>query len=565
MSKKDWYIAGVITLIFAFLVFYRIGSFNAPITAYTATAENSDIVLDFGVPVSLSHLYIFLGPLDNRTFSISLFDLDKDKWELLDGEVYASAVFSWNRINVPYELRYLGLVAMKGETIINEIVAVAEDGSVIIPYNASDYPELFDEQEIFSPLYSATYWGGTMFDEIYHGRSAYEYIHGLKTYETTHPPLGKTLISYGVRLFGMNPFGWRFASAVFGILMVPLFYLFGIALFKNTFAATSVTILIAADCMHFALSRIATIDIFAAFFILLMYYLMLRFVQTNNHGYRHMLTLTIPNRKPISITASHSRVLLGLCGITMGLGIATKWTAIYAGAGLGLIFLWYMINHPPTKFSKLFFFCTAFFGFIPLLIYIVSYRHFVPGNPGGGLFKTIIENTVHMFSYHSELEASHYYSTPFFDWPTLHMPLLYATDPVRDNLMSSVNCMGNPAIWWFGIPCLLFCIYRFLLKEDLRAGFLVAAYLAQYLPWGLISRITFIYHYFPASLFLILMIGYVLNMLAKYQPWGKKVAYCYLVFAVIVFFVFYPVISGIPSDRDYQFSLRWLNEWILVL
>jgi dolichyl-phosphate-mannose--protein O-mannosyl transferase len=248
----------------------------------------------------------------------------------------------------------------------------------------------------------------------------------------------------------------------------------------------------------------------------------------------------------------------------MGLGVATKWTGIYAGAGLGVLFLWYLINHYPAKLPKLLLFCVTSFGIIPFFIYLFSYRHFIMDPPAGGLFRTFLANTKYMFSYHSDLEATHYYSTPFFDWPTMRMPLLYATDPAGDGLMSSVSCMGNPAIWWFGIPCILFCIYQFLVKKDMKAGFLVAAYIAQYLPWFFVSRITFIYHYFPASLFMILMIGYVLNKLSRYK-WGRDAVYAYLALAVAVFAIFYPVISGIPGDRAYQFSLRWLEDWILVL
>src|SRR3954447_24414971 len=35
-----------------------------------------------------------------------------------------------------------------------------------------------------------------------------------------HPPVGKWLIAGGEWLFGMNSFGWRFASLVFGTLLI---------------------------------------------------------------------------------------------------------------------------------------------------------------------------------------------------------------------------------------------------------------------------------------------------------------------------------------------------------
>ena len=35
-----------------------------------------------------------------------------------------------------------------------------------------------------------------------------------------HPPLGKWMIGLGEQLFGMTPFGWRFAGAVVGVLSI---------------------------------------------------------------------------------------------------------------------------------------------------------------------------------------------------------------------------------------------------------------------------------------------------------------------------------------------------------
>ncbi|MGW2162290.1 glycosyltransferase family 39 protein, partial [Nonomuraea sp. NPDC001699] len=35
-----------------------------------------------------------------------------------------------------------------------------------------------------------------------------------------HPPLGKWMISVGEWLFGLNPFGWRFAAALIGTLSI---------------------------------------------------------------------------------------------------------------------------------------------------------------------------------------------------------------------------------------------------------------------------------------------------------------------------------------------------------
>ena len=145
------------------------------------------------------------------------------------------------------------------------------------------------------------------------------------------------------------------------------------------------------------------------------------------------------------------------------------------------------------------------------------------------------------------------------------MPLLDANDAVSENLVSSVSCMGNPLIWWVGIPCQLYVFFRWIFKKDKKAGFLCISYLAQYVPWMSVSRITFIYHYFPAILFVILMMGYTMAHLRERFSWGTKAIAAYLATAVLCFFIFFPVISGLPVDKEYGLSLRWLKEWILVL
>lgn len=170
-----------------------------------------------------------------------------------------------------------------------------------------------------------------------------------------------------------------------------------------------------------------------------------------------------------------------------------------------------------------------------------------------------------MFEYHSKLVAEHYYSSPFYEWPVVWMPLLDANDAVSDTLVSSVSCMGNPAIWWAGIPCSLFVLYRWLGKRDQKAGFLFLSYAAQYVPWMSIGRITFIYHYFPAILFVMLMMGYTMDYAVGRFRYGKKAVILYLITAILVFALFFPVISGLPVSKQWGLHLRWLKDWILVL
>lgn len=556
--SKDFLCAAILTFIFAALSLFRLGNTYAPQSYYNADTENRDIVLDFGSYIDVTSISFFLGNLNTRRFSLSAFNEVTGAWEVINGEAVAESVFAWNKIDVNYNLRYLGIVCIDDTAVLNELVAQGPDGQILLPVNADAYPALFDEQEMFPEV--RTYMTGTMFDEVYHGRTAYEFLHGLTTYETTHPHFGKILISLGILLFGMTPFGWRIMSVLFGILIIPLMYLFAKKIFKDTYIATATTALLAFDCMHYTLSRIATIDIFAAFFILLMYYYMFRYLEAD-HQYRMTKGTSADPFPPKPVYTA-----LALSGISMAFGIATKWTGVYAGIGLAILFIWHTIVHyPKGQVLRLFFFCCTFFLFIPLAVYILCFIPVVGYSPYKNLLDKAIQGTIYMFNYHSTLVAEHYYSSPFYEWPVIWMPLLDANDAVSATKVSAVSCMGNPAIWWAGIPCVLYTLYNWIIKRDKKAGFLVIAYLAQYVPWMSVGRITFIYHYFPAILFVILMMGYTMGKIKERFSWGKKATAIYLAAAILCFFLFFPVVSGLPVSKEWGLHLRWLKDWILVL
>ena len=90
-----------------------------------------------------------------------------------------------------------------------------------------------------------------------------------------HPMVGKYLIGFSESVFGMDPFGWRFASAVVGTLMVLLMIRLVRRLTGSMLlAATAGSLLLCFDGLQFVLSRLALLDIFVAFFCLLAVHLL---------------------------------------------------------------------------------------------------------------------------------------------------------------------------------------------------------------------------------------------------------------------------------------------------
>ena len=83
-----------------------------------------------------------------------------------------------------------------------------------------------------------------------------------------HPEAGKWLIALGEKAFGMDPFGWRIASAVVGALMVLVMVRLARRLTGSTALGCVAGLLLCFDGLHLVLSRLALLDIFVAFFVL---------------------------------------------------------------------------------------------------------------------------------------------------------------------------------------------------------------------------------------------------------------------------------------------------------
>lgn len=562
-----------ITLGYSFFALRDLGSRYAPQSEYLMN-EGDSIVLEMEENEIPTRLYWYLGYYHKKDFALEYKNTAEAEWTTGYESFTMSDVFKWAYTDLPEGCRYIRLTCISDTASVMELVLTDSEGTVFMPVNAPDYTNLFDEADMFSP--SLSFRNGTYFDEIYHARTAYEYIHGLSPYENTHPPLGKAIMSIGIMLFGMTPFGWRIMGTLFGILMLPVIYLIGRNLTRNRLLGGFACLLFAFDFMHFAQTRIATIDVYVTFFILLMYYFMYKYCRMSFYDTPLYKTL-LP---------------LGACGICMGLGIASKWTGVYAGAGLAVLFFHTLyrryreycyakaapkaisngiahsrvISRFASYTKKTVIFCVVFFVLIPFVIYLLSYLPVKYGNEG--LFTRMWNNQIHMFGYHSGLQAEHYYGSSWYEWPTMIKPIFYYSGYVDTELRQGISAFGNPLVWWVGIPAFCYMVYLCLKQKDRIAFWLCVSYLAQYLPWCLVSRLTFIYHYFPSVPFVVLMIMYAAYKL-KNRMSRKNFNLAlglYSAAAIGLFLLFYPVLSGQTVSLTFvsQF-LRWMDSWVLVL
>lgn len=580
LLKIDIVMMLAITIVYSMVALYDLGSREMPQTSLDINTANEDIILDFGENVNLSEIDYFLGDMSKREFKLFSWNDETRTWDNIT-EFTMEYMFKWGKQEVNLNTRYIALRSLSPTCRIRELVLKDSDGKIILPSNSDKYSSLFDEQELYKE--NPTYRDQTYFDEVYHARTAYEYIHGLRSYENTHPPLGKIIISIGMLIFGVNPFGWRIMGTLFGIAMLPIMYLFGKKMFKKTWAASIVTVIFAFDFMHFVQTRIATIDVFVTFFIILSYYFMYQYCTLSFYD--------TPLKKTF--------VPLAGSGISIALGIASKWTGLYAGVGLAIIFFVAMIrryieyryakkdvegstngishknivDNFSNNLIRTLLFCVIVFVVVPISVYILSYIPFKDGTDDT-LIVRVINNIKLMFSYHSGLNATHPFGSKWYTWPLDYRPIWYSTTVFSGGKAEGISAFGNPLVWWMGIPAFVYLASITILEKDKKAFFLCVGYLSQYLPWTLVSRVVFIYHYFPSTPFVVLMIVYCMVSFSKINNIGKliikestwiNIFIIYTVLVLVLFIAFYPVLAGQTVDVQYVYKyLRWFPSWKLI-
>lgn len=554
----------LICAIYAVTAFHNLGNTHSP-ESFVSFQPGSSVVIELPGEDNVASISLFSG-LNVGQFTV---EFSEDGEEYSHAAVFEQdyvAIFKWNSIAPDSSMlsappRFVRISCTGGEPYLGEAAFFASENRLIEPLNAGN---LTDEQSTV-PIES-TFMDSSYFDEIYHARTAAEHIVNIQPYEISHPPLGKLIIALGIQLFGLTPFGWRFSGTLFGVLMLPALYFFCRDLFEKRVAACC-TVIFAFDFMHFVQTRIATIDTYAVFFIILMYWFMYRYIDGDRDIFCSRRTL----------------ISLALSGIFFGLGAASKWTAIYAGGGLAVIWLahWLikLFKFPKgsrerydcfTAFLKNCLFCMIFFVFIPAVIYYLSYFRCgtAMGLRGPGMFFTkdyfnmVMDNQSFMFNYHVGINATHPYSSRWYQWIFDIKPILYYLRYGADGRQQSFGAFVNPALCWGGIISVVILCVVAVIRRDRKAAFLTAGYFAQLVPWMFIERLTFEYHYFPCTVFLVLALGYIFDLIAHSERHWRLPVYGYTAVCIALFALFYPVLSGKPAySIVVEKLLAWLPTW----
>lgn len=525
MERKDRLPLLIITLVYAFTAFFQLGDRDGPTGVYDFASGEPVTIQISGSPVYTTGFRYFSG-LGTGSYNIEV-SSDGENWstlwqrkdngndpEQVTGYYFANAqgyspsyalpqkynqLYKWIDVKVenPQNVQYLRIWGKpdKENLQLTRLCLLGQDGhAAAFSWTMADgsaIPEGLGSLFRFDSVPERSTWhNSTYFDEIYHARTAKEHIDGIYPYEITHPPMGKLILGLGIRLFGMTPFGWRFMGTLLGVLMLPMLYVFLKNLFGKTAVATCGTILFATDFMHLTQTRIATIDTYAVFFILGMYFFMYRY-----------LTL------PAGTSFRKGTLPLFLSGLMWALGAASKWTVFYAGIGLAAVYfmgLYQKLRDWPEEDTvraerapwliQTLLFSVLCFVLLPFAVYCAAYIPYamaldVPlfassdtngfallfqnvlgkltfsgeGSfsaqyiPADNLLNIVVGNQWYMFNYHNGVTQAHPYSSWWFQWLVDARPILYYMDNDVSGVTTRFAAFANPVLCWTGLVAVLIC------------------------------------------------------------------------------------------------------------
>ena len=384
---------------------------------------------------------------------------------------------------------------------------------------------------------------GYIFDEVYYAKDANSLIqHGVELNEQggadfiVHPPLGKWLIGIGIKIFGNNEFGWRIIPALVGTACVILIYLIAQRLFNSIFLSSTAAVLMALDGLALVMSRVALLDIFLVFFILLAFY----FILTNN---------------------------LWLSGVAIGLAGASKWSGFFV---IPLIIA-LTINWKNFQLSILLRRLVQFI-LTPLGVYFITWSGWILNSngwarqSGGNLFSSLWNYHIEILSFHRDLAEKHSHNANPWSWLVLGRPTSFYYESPKDcgaaSCAQEILAIGTPVLWWAGVFAIAVTAGLFIVSKDRIAAFILAGIAGTYLPWFLIQGRTMFYFYAISILpFLILALIYTFNWALKYKDYRKYIG-VFIIVVAINFIYFLPIFLGIQIPYADWLDRMWLPSWI---
>lgn len=394
-----------------------------------------------------------------------------------------------------------------------------------------------------------------IFDEVYYVDGARDLlkfgveVSGNSPEFIVHPPIGKWLIAGGIQIFGDNAFGWRFATALAGSLMILLIALIAHRLFRNSLLTALASALMSVDGLALVHSRTALLDNFLALFILAATYFFLR--------RQYWWT-----------------------SLALGLALGTKWSAVYFIAIFGMIALYRAFTyHSGRALIRPTLERISQFALLPALIYCASWiGWFISGRGWARDYSSnIVSSFIHyhqqILGFHTSLTEKHTYEANPWSWLIMGRPTSFFYESPKgcgvESCSQEILALGTPLLWWSATAALCVVVGMWLRGVlarhfDPALTIIVAGMAAGYLPWFFYqSRTVFTFYAIVFQPFLILALVYCAQMaLTKFGRKGVIVIASLFILIAANFIYFLPLYMGDLITYEAWRARMWFPSWI---
>ena len=419
-----------------------------------------------------------------------------------------------------------------------------------------------------------------VFDEVFYPVFALNYLEG-KNFFSVHPPLGSYLLSLGIYLYHLlpwtevisfgitdiediNPLAFRWVSALSGVMLIYVGYKLALEIFNQRGFALLVALFLTLDGSLLVDSRLGLINIFFSLFGLMAMLFFIKGIKGNSLSY------------------------FALAGFLLGAAVSVKWNGLgFWLSGLLLTLQFFILHKYITHHQDMKEVITIFhfkaLGLVFLLPFIVYLAFWLPDLLHNN--SNLIDQHSQMISYHFENtdQKFHPYSSPWYTWPMMLRPIAYFFESgaqsgsmiIDVEVFKAIHLFPNPALNFFSLIAVVILSLKWIgylseslgnrtIREELYlSSFILFGFYANFLPWALASRSTFIYHYQPAAIFSFFALAYFIYRLIQRNTFETKLLYSFALVLILLSSIYWlPIQLGLEISDESFYSKMWFDSWI---
>lgn len=165
---------------------------------------------------------------------------------------------------------------------------------------------------------------------------------------------------------------------------------------------------------------------------------------------------------------------------------------------------------------------------------------------------------LHTIGGHTTSDAPHAVASPWWMWPAMLKPMTLFEERQADVLVRALVLIGNPAVWWGGLVMLVYSLWQRLRRRQryVSTDVLLFGYSAYLTVMALIPRPMFVYHYFPALLFMIILMASVLAQQPHFTSLRRTAA---IALVIAGFLYLAPYTYGLPLSAYWTPQLPFIH------